>query len=121
MTIKRNLMLVGFFGFVCLAAGSEVGCNAHQQDPATMTKKQVEVLIRKELPSGSSEQSVLRFLTSRNIEHSADDSQSQKRILAIIRTAPRNGLVTKSIQIIFNLTRNGVLENYTVAEIFTGP
>ena len=85
-----------------------------------MTVKEMEDLIKKEVPIGSSTVRVLAFLDSKKIEHSRY-LEDRKAIYAIIRDTGGDFLVKKSLTLAFFFDDDGNLIKYTVEEVFTGP
>lgn len=95
------------------------GCSQADQS-STMTKKEIDTLISKEVPVGSSTSQVTAFLDASKIEHS-DYREKERTIYGIVRNTSGNSVVKGSFQIEFHFDEGARLKDYTVKEVFTGP
>lgn len=85
-----------------------------------VTTEDLERAIHREIPVGSSKSDVVRFLTTNNIEYSADKEDGVPMILGIVRDV-KGGMVKESIQMKFTFSSQGKLASYKVSQVFTGP
>lgn len=86
------------------------------------TVKQMDEMIKKELPIGAGKDRVLEFLDSKKIEHSDYiDYKNQKLIMAAVRNTSTGFFATASIHVTFYFDEYGKLVKYNVEEVFTGP
>ncbi len=86
-----------------------------------MKAKEIDALIRKEVPIGSSTLQVIAFLDAQKIEHSQQYFDRDRIIYASMRNTSGNWLVKNSIYLQFQFDEKGNLENYSAKEIATGP
>lgn len=108
----------------CLLAGiaSMLLCGCTQADQSgTMKVKEIDELIRKEVPIGSSTSQVLAFLDAQKIEHSQQYFDRDRIIYASIRNTSGNWLVKNSVYIQFHFDEKATLKDYSVREVSTGP
>jgi hypothetical protein len=95
------------------------GCTPEEQR-STTTKEEVDAMVRREVPVGSSTSQVIAFLDSEKIERS-DYRETDKVILAIVRDASRAAVTKGNIQIEFRFDDAAHLREHVVREVFTGP
>jgi len=95
------------------------GCSQADQS-GTMTTKEIDTLIHKEVPVGSSSSQVTAFLDANKIEHSGY-REKERTIYGIVRSTSGNSVVKGSAQIEFHFDEKAKLKDYTVKEVFTGP
>ena len=99
-----------------------IGCVQATDDNAMMTKEEITSLIERELPLGTSRETVIAFLDKRKIEHSGDATEAPANVIyAMFRDVKGSTLtVKKSIQVVFRFKDNK-LDGYSIAEKLTGP
>ena len=92
---------------------------------ATMTVEGVKQLIAKDLPIGSSKESVMAFVREHQLASDNNGegwySVKDNAIYAMVRNVRRSLLARTDIQTIFHLGTDGRLKSYTVREVHTGP
>lgn len=81
--------------------------------------KEVSARVRTALPIGSSKEKVVAYLDEKHIEHS-EFLPVERRIYAIQRDTCRALLVTCSIDMVFDFSAEGALEEISVKEGLTG-
>lgn len=96
-------------------------CGCSQADQSGVMKtKEIEALVRKEVPAGSSSAQVITFLDANKIEHSGYQ-EKQRTIYGIVRNTSQGAMMKGSIQIEFHFDERAKLKDHTVKEVFTGP
>jgi hypothetical protein len=101
-----------------LLAGVVAGC-ARGQD-AEAKQRQLETMLRANLPTGSSIQKVDAFLADIKLEHSRYDSD-ERNIVALDRNVESGGMVTTDIRIECRFDATDKLRNCDTKLVYTGP
>ncbi len=97
-------------------------CAQANDNKSKMTTEQIETMVKKELPLGSSRDSVVSFLDKQGLEHSGHSPGAPSDLIyAIFRDVRGSTLTTsKSVQVTFRFANRG-LSDYSFKEFFTGP
>ena len=84
-----------------------------------LTDEQARLMIRNELPAGTSKFRVKQFLDSKKWPYGDRDNGST--IQTMIHDAEQNGLIRTDIQIQFHFNSDDKLISYEIKDIHTGP
>lgn len=110
--MMRHLLV----GMICMFIA---GCSQADQG-GTVKTKEIDALIRKAVPIGSSSAQVISFLDANKIEHSPYQAK-ERAIYGMIRDTSRSATVKGSTQIEFHFDEKAMLKDYVVKDVFTGP